>query len=106
MKAERLQGEFTPERVPCSEHVLLLRATDAVALVADAAEEGVPIVAVEGVRVSDRGIESPVEHLADFSKAVAEGHGCWADAESFIRARAGSGLVFAVRLGDDPLELV
>jgi hypothetical protein len=106
MKAEQLLDEFTTERVPCSEPVLLLRATDAVALVADAADEGVPIVAVEGVRVSDRGIESPIEHLADYSKAVAGGHGCWAEAEAFIRARAGSGLVFVVRLGDDPIELV
>jgi hypothetical protein len=106
VKAERLLGEFIPERVPCSEQVLLLRATDAIALVADAADEGVPIVAVEGVRVSDGGIESPIEHVADYSKAVAEGHGCWAEAEAFIRARAGSGLEFVVRLGDDPIELV
>ena len=106
MNAERIQREFTPEGVPCGEQRLLLRATDAIALVDDAAEEGVPIVAVEGVRVSDRGIESPIEHVADYTKAVAEGHGCWAEAEAFIRARAGSDLVFAVRLGDDPIELV
>jgi hypothetical protein len=106
VKAERILGEFTTEQVPCREQVLLLRASDAVALVADAAEEGVPIVAVQGVRVSDQGIESPTDHLADYSKAVAEGHGCWAEAEAFIRARAGSGLVFVVRLGDDPIELV
>jgi hypothetical protein len=106
MKAERLQDEFTAERVPCGEQLLLLRATDAVVLVDNAAEEGVPIVAVKGVRVSDRGIESPIEHLADYSSAVAEGHGCWAEAEAFIRARAGSDLVFSVRLGGDPLEMV
>jgi hypothetical protein len=106
MKAERLQDEFSAERVPCNEQLLLLRAADAVALVDYASEEGVPIVAVEGVRVSDQGIESLIEHIADYSTAVAGGHGCWAEAEAFIRARAGSDLVFAVRLGGDPIELV
>ena len=38
--------------------------------------------------------------------AVAQGHGCWQDAESIIRSRAAAGLVFELTLGDDPVEAV
>ena len=106
MKAERLEAEFAPRGVPHAGGLLLLRPDDAIALVNLAADEGVPVLGVDGLHVSEGATMSPVEHVADFSSAVAQGHGCWEDAESFIRARAALGLVFEVALGDDPVEAV
>ena len=106
MKAKRLVREFADRGVPFGSGALVLRQTDALALVNRAAEEGVPIVGIDGMRVTETSAESPVEHLADFSAAVAKGHGCWEEAEAFIRARDGLGLVFELTLGDDPVEAV
>ena len=106
MKAERLRQEFAPRGVPHAGGLLLLRAPDAIALVNRAAEEGVPILGVDGFVVGPASTQSPIEHVADYSSAVAKGHGCWQDAESFIRDRAATGLVFELTLGDDPVEAV
>jgi hypothetical protein len=106
MKAERLESEFASRNVSPRGGLLLLRPADAVALVRSAADEGVPILGVDGLRVSDAQTESPVEHLADYSRRVAEGHGCWQDAEAFILEREEAGLVFELTLGSDPLEVV
>ena len=106
LKAERLHGEFAPRGVAHSGGLLLLRAADAIALVNRAAEEGVPILGVDGFVVAPTSTQSPIEHVADFSNAVALGHGCWQDAESFIQARAATGLLFELALGDDPVEAV
>jgi hypothetical protein len=113
VKAELLEREFAPRRVS-NAGGLLLRSADALELIDRAAEEGVPIVAIDGVRVSaerggspaDSPVESRAERLADFSSAVAEGHGCWDHAEAFVRERSSRGLVFGVSLGDDPIEAV
>ena len=106
VKAEQLRGEFAPRGVPHSGGLLLLRAPDAIDLVNRAAEEGVPILGVDGLVVTPASTQSPIEHIADYSSAVALGHGCWQDAESFIRERAESGLLFELTLGDDPVEAV
>lgn len=106
MKADLLYEQFAPAGVRAARGLLLLELEDALALISRAAEEGVPILGVDGVRVAAGGSESPPEYAADFSAAVAEGHGCWADAEAFVGARRGRGLVFAVALGDDPIEAV
>ena len=106
MKADRLRSEFSPRGVPYAGGLLLLRPDDAIALVNRAADEGVPVLGIDGLHVTEGSTVSPVEHVADFSKAVAQGHGCWEDAESFIRARAALGLVFEIALGDDPVEAV
>jgi hypothetical protein len=106
MKAEHLETEFASRGVPHPGGLLLLAPADALALVDRAAEEGVPILRIDGFRVTDGSTASPSEHLADFSDAVARGHGCWEDAESFIRERDGLGLVFELSLGDDPVEAV
>jgi hypothetical protein len=106
MKAEMLEREFRPRCAAPAQNRLLLRAADALALVDRAAEEGVPIVRVDGVRLAAQGAEASPEHAADFSPAVAEGHGCWEDAEAFIRARSDADLVFELTLGDDPVEVV
>jgi len=106
MKAVRLQQEFASRGVDHAGGPLLLRAPDAVALVNRAAEEGVPIVGVDGLLVTPTSTQSPIEQVIDFSARVAEGHGCWQEAESFIRERASTGLVFELTLGDDPIEAV
>ena len=106
MKAARLAREFANRAVAHKGNLLLLRPVDALALVSRAAEEGVPIVGIDGLRVSETATESPIEHLADFSAAVADGHGCWEEAEAFIRERSELGLVFELTLGSDPIEAV
>ena len=99
MKADLLRTEFASDAVPSADGRLLLDPGDTLALIGRATEEGVPIVAVVGV--ADGGADA-----ADFAAAVAEGHGCWEDAEAFVRARRKQGLVFEVMLGDDPIEAV
>jgi hypothetical protein len=106
MKAERLEREFADRAVPDRGNLLLLHHDDALALVSRAAEEGVPILGVDGFLLTETSTESPREDLADFSSRVAEGHGCWQEAEAFIRARRNRGLVFELTLGDDPVEAV
>ena len=106
MKAERLYAQFRSRGVPSQEGVLLLQAADALDLIEEAGDEGVPVVGVDGMRVAADATESPLDQVADFSARVAEGHGCWAEAEAFIRERADQGLAFEITLGDDPLEVV
>lgn len=103
MKADLLKLEFATEAVPDTHGRLLLAPGDTIALIDRATEEGVPIVAVRGL-ADGPARQEPV--AADFSAAVAEGHGCWAEAEAFIRARRARGLVFEVTLGNDPIEAV
>jgi len=108
MKADLLKLEFATDAVPDADGRLLLDPGDTIALIDRATEEGVPIVAVRGLadgRAAGRAGAEPRE-VADFSAAVAEGHGCWQDAEAFIRARRDRGLVFELTLGDDPIEAV
>jgi hypothetical protein len=106
VKADRLEQEFAPRRAPSGGDIPAFEPADALALVDRAAEEGVPIVRVDG-RPAGGGADAPREQLvADFSAAVAQGHGCWADAEAFIKERGKLGLVFGFVLGDDPIEAV
>src|SRR3954469_12588566 len=102
MKADLLAREFADRIVRPGNGQLLLKPADAVALVDRAAEEGVPIVRVAGAPAGDRSVELPVAREADYSARVREGHGCWQDADAFIRERSGLGLVFELTLGDDP----
>jgi hypothetical protein len=104
MKADLLTHEFASDAVPNADGRLLLDPGDTLALISRATEEGVPIVAVRGV--ADGQVADAAPEAADFSAAVAEGHGCWEDADAFVRARRGKGLVFELTLGDDPIELV
>ena len=100
MTPEELEAEFVGRCVPYSGNLLLLCADDAMALVRRAASVRVPILGVDGLFVSARSTTSPLEHIADFSSAVAKGDGCWGDAESFITSRRQLGLSFEVVLGD------
>jgi hypothetical protein len=106
MKADLLRKEFAPDAVPAADGQLLLDCGDTLALIGRATEEGVPIVAVRGVADARAGRPGTAADAADYAAAVAEGHGCWEDAERFVRARRNGGLVFEVTLGDDPIEAV
>ena len=106
MKADLLNREFAPRAVPHAGGPLRLAPDDALALVDRASEEGVPILTVDALTVAaDREVRR-TPHRADFSADVAEGHGCWTDADDFIRARRDRDVVFEFTLGDDPLEAV
>lgn len=125
MKADLLAREFAAEALPTADGRLLLDPGDTLALISRATEEGVPILRVCGVRVGGvragdvrvgdgRAAPSPggqagepaAEPAADYAAGVAGGHGCWDDAEAFVRAHRGQGLAFEVTLGDDPIEAV
>lgn len=111
MKADLLTHEFASDAVPNARGRLLLEPGDALALISRAAEEGVPILALRGVPADDgRGAGAPAARDAHddahYEAAVAEGHGCWEEAEAFVRARRGQRLAFEVTLGDDPIEAV
>jgi hypothetical protein len=106
MKADLIERAFTSRSVKNPAGLLLLRPVDAIELLNQAADEGVPVIGVEGFIVTPSGTESPAEHIADYSTLVAQGHGCWQEAEQFIRARSDGDLVFEIVLGDDPLEIV
>jgi hypothetical protein len=105
MKADLLEEEFRPRTVDGRARALLLRPNDAIELVNRAADEGVPILAVQGL--ADSPARHPVdEDTADFTPAVGQGHGCWEAADQFIRTRSARGLVFSIALGDDPIQAV
>ena len=104
MKADMLRTEFTSDAVANADGRLLLAPGDTLALISRATEEGVPILAVRGVADAPGAAATP--ETVDYGASVAEGHGCWADADAFVRARRGQGLVFEVTLGDDPIEAV
>ena len=108
MKAEHLEREFAVRGVRYREGEILLRPSDAIELVARAADEGVPIVTVDERRVTEDvdASQSAPRRVADFSKRVAEGHGCWEEAEAVIRRHGAPDAVFALQLGDDPIEVV
>ena len=102
MEAESLYREFSNRAVPSSGGGLLLRPEDALQLVNRAAEAGVPILRVDGVHLTPDGARP--EEAADFSADAGQGHGCWTDAEAFVRDHRDRGLVFAITLGDDPIN--
>lgn len=106
MKADILTREFADRTVRPTDGRVVLEPADAIELVDRAAEEGVPIVRIVGAPATDSAVELPLVREADFSPRVREGHGCWQEADAFIRARSGLGLVFELALGDDPLEVV
>jgi hypothetical protein len=106
VKAELLAREFAQRNARPDGGGLLLPAAAALALVDRAAEEGVPIVRIAGLALSASSLDPPREHRVDFSSRVRGGHGCWQEADTFIRERSGLGLAFELTLGDDPVEAV
>ena len=103
MKATDLQREFTSRAVLYTGGLLLLAPEDASELVQRAAQAGIPVLGVDGMFLRERGTESPVEHIADFSAAVAQGDGCWGPADTFINERRSLGMVFEVVLAESHL---
>ena len=106
MKAELLREEFAPRSLSREPNHLVLRRSDAVDLVSRAAEEGVPIVRVDRADLPPDRDEASLNEIADFSAAVAEGHGCWDVAERAILTAKEHHAAFELTLGDDPIEAV
>jgi hypothetical protein len=109
MKADLLRREFASSAVPSADGRLLLDPDATLALIDRATEEGVPIVGLRGVAAragTPAGATAAAADTADYALDVAEGHGCWADADAFVRAHLDRGLVFEVALGGDPIEAV
>jgi hypothetical protein len=106
MKAELLDLEFKPRGIEYSTGRVLLLPVDAIALVNRAADEGVPILSVDAFHVNTAPVESRLEHFIDFSEAAKQGHGCWEEADAFIRERSDLGFLFEIALGGDPIEAV
>jgi hypothetical protein len=106
VKADLLEAEFDGRRVRYQGSLLLLEGSDAIALIRRAAEEGVPILGVNCLILSDDGTREPIDQIADYSAAVGQGHGCWEAAEAHVAARLSGVYVFEIVLGDDPVEAV
>jgi hypothetical protein len=100
MNADDLEREFAPRAVPYTGRLLLLGTDDALALVGRAEQAGIAILGLDAMFLSDRGTESPIEHIADFSATGAKREGCWAAAKAFIEERRRLGMVFEVVLGE------
>lgn len=82
---------------------LFLEAEDALELVRLCRERGVPVLGVDGVRITEQSTQPDLRHSVDFSEEDDSGEPCrgsWAEAERFLRERIGSGLFFEVVLGD------
>jgi len=103
LEADTLYRNFAGRSVPSAGTRLLLHAADALQLVNASAEAGVPVVEVDAFLIGPGASVSPGD-VADFSATVCEGHGCWTDAETFIRDHTDRGLVFEITLGGDPLN--
>lgn len=104
MKAQRLEKEFRQRSAGTTSDRLLLSAADAIQFISRAAEEGVPILGISaGARASGNAWASA--DRIDYSADVSQGHGCWAEAEAFIRERS-TDMQFEIILGDDPVEAV
>ena len=106
MKAQRLEREFARRNVRPGHPSLLLDGDDALALVDRAAEEGVPILGLDGFLVADADVQPLLEHSVDFSRFVAAGHGGWQQAAAFINDRRDRVSAFGITLGSDPVEAV
>ena len=100
MVREDLEREFANRIVPYEGGLCLFAVDDALALVHRAAAVSIPILGIDGIDLRPGRTTSPLEHIADYSDAVAAGDGCWLEAEAFIGARRDLGLVFEVTLGD------
>ena len=106
MKAKRLELEFSPRNLRSEGGILILPPADAIELVDRAADEGVPILGIDGFRIDVRGVQPSLEHSVDYSPQVRDGRGCWEDASGFIREHASEMSGFEIVLGNDPIEVV
>ena len=100
MTGKELEAEFAARIVPNAGGLLILQPDDALALIRRAEAERIVDLGVDGFVLTEHETRSPLEHLADFSSAVARGEGCWETATRFIEQRGDLGLTFEVVLGE------
>jgi hypothetical protein len=104
MGVESLYREIAERAVRGAGGRALLRPADAIQMINRAAEAGVPIVQVGGLPLGSGEPRRSALAMVDFSASVADGHGCWTQAEAFIQRRVEDGLGFELTLGDDPIN--
>jgi hypothetical protein len=83
--------------------VLVLEASDALAMVERAESLGVPILGVDGFWITETTTQPDMEHSIDLSSTA--GHGKWHEAAEFIRGRADLGLMFEVVADEDTADV-
>jgi putative transposase len=76
----------------------------AVALIQRAQEERIPVLGLEGFRLSDAGTAPSLNDIADFSTGVEVSDGCWSDALRFLEERRDSGVHFEVVSASAPFD--
>jgi hypothetical protein len=82
--------------------VLLLEPSDALAMIERAEQLGVPVLGIDGFRMTETTTQPDMEHSIDLSST---GHGAWHEAGEFISARADRGLMFEVVADEDTSDL-
>jgi len=78
--------------------ILLLRPRDALEIVRQARNNGIPVLGLDGFHLSEAGIQPDLGHSVDFSLSADTQRESWRHAEAFIEARMGQDLYFEVVL--------
>ena len=101
MTADELEAEYAEHalRPFTAPGILMLDGDRALEFVERARTARVPVLGVNGFILQGERTISPLEHLADYSRAVGTGQGCWDAAAAFIRERRMLDLAFEVVLG-------
>lgn len=81
--------------------ILILGPHEALAMVARAHEQGVPILGVDGFWITEQTTQPDMEHILDLGHVQSS----WREAEEFIRSRADTGLMFEVVADEDTADL-
>jgi hypothetical protein len=81
--------------------ILILGPHEALAMVARAREQSVPVLGVDGFWITEQTTQPDMEHSIDLGGAQSS----WRRAEEFIRTRADSDLMFEVVADEDTADL-
>jgi hypothetical protein len=100
MNAEAIEREFAVRAIPYSGGLLLFEAGVALELVERARREGIAVLGVNCLLVTQDSTIEPLEEMSDYSVAVSRGDGSWDSAAAHIAARRKSPFYFEVVLGD------
>src|SRR2546422_11581630 len=98
-KAEQLESEFAMKGT-LRGGLLLLPPTDAIDLINRSRQEGVPVLGIDGFRITAATTQPVMEHSVDFSMEEDSDRtvDVWDEAELFVRKRQHQGLVFEIVL--------
>ena len=102
MTADQLEAEFL-HRTLRPGSVLILSPVDALALIARAETERLPVLGVDGFHVLGTSIQPDIGESIDFSASGSAPRGVWALAKEFVHAHAENVSGFEVVLGCHPV---